>query len=153
MEPSMMISCVIQNHVNLSFGMTTGHPETFEKSPKGIAIKRIIFFLINKFSISNSYCSKISNTFPGWMMQQYRLLYFGRNPHPTSGSILLKVNLVQGPHINFVTGNQTSGFFLKAFCSSSLARAINDRGFLRRKSKSLNRRWHCRVPNVMPNSL
>jgi len=149
----MMIPCVIQNHVNLSLGMTTGHPETFEKSPKCIAIKRIIFSLVNKLSISNSYCSKISNTFPGWMMQQYRFFHFGWNPHLTSRPILLKMNLVQGPYINVVVGNQASGFFLNAFCSSSLARAINERGFLRRKSKSLNRRWHCRVPNVMPNSL
>jgi hypothetical protein len=148
-----MISCVIQNHVNLSSCMTTGHSETFEKSPKCIAIKRIVFFLVNKLSISNSYCSKISNTFSGWMMQQYRLFHFGRNPHPTSRPILLKMNFIHGPYIDVVVGNQPSGFFLNTFCSSSLARAINERGFLRRKSKPLNRRWHCRVPNVMPNSL
>ncbi len=149
----MVISCVIQNHINLSLGMTTGHPEAFEKSPKRIAIKRIIFSLVNKFTISNPYCTKISNTFPRWMMQQYRLFHFWWNPHLTSRAILLKMNLIQRPYINIVTGNQASDFFLKSLCSSSFARAINERGFLRRKSKSLNRRWHCRTPNVMPYSI
>jgi len=148
-----MISCVIQNHVYLSLCMATGLPETFEKSPKCIAIKRVIFSLVNKLSISNSYCSKISDTPSRWMMQQYRLFHFGWHPHLTSRSILRKMNLVQGPYINVVVGNHASGFFLKTFCSSSLARAIKERGFLRRKSKSLNRRWHCRTPNVMPNSV
>ena len=149
----MVISCVIQNHENLSMCMATGHPETFEKSPECIAIKRIIFSLINKFSISNSYCSKISDTLPRWMMQQYRLFHFRRHPHSISRPILLKMYFIQGPYVNIVVGYQASDFFLKAFCSFSLARAINERGFLRRKSKSLNRRWHCRTPNVMPNSI
>lgn len=148
-----MISCVIQNHIHLSLGMATGHSETFEKCPERIAIKQIIFSLVNKLAISNSYSTEIANTSPRWMMQQNRLFHFGWNPHLTSGSILLKVNFVQGPYINIVVGNQPSDFFLKILCSSSLACAINERGFLRRKSKSLNNRWHCLTPNVMPNSI
>jgi hypothetical protein len=149
----MMIPCVIQNHINLPIGMTASHSESFEKSPKCIGIELFLFSLVNELAITKTHCSKITHAFSGWVMQQNRFFDFGWNPHSISRPMLLKMNLVQGPYINVIVGNQTSGFFLNALCSSSLARTISERGFLKRKSNSLNRRWHCRTPNKMPNSL
>ena len=149
----MVIFCVIQNHIDPSARMATGFSELFEKSPKSISIKHFLFSLVHKFSISKTHCTIIPNTFSGGVMQQNGFFYLRRHPHPTSRPVLLKMNLIQRPHVSILIGNQTAGFFLKAFCSSSLARAINERGFLSRKLKCLKRRWHCRTPKVIPNSV
>jgi len=42
-------------------------------------------------------------------------------------------------------------FFLKCFCFSGSALAINGLGFRSRKPNRLNNRWHCRKPNSTPN--
>src|SRR5208337_2164061 len=97
-------------------------------------------------------CSKISDTFPGWVVPQDGFFDLRRYPHLTSRPILLKMNFIQRPNVNIVIGHQPTDFFLKAFCASSSARAIKERGFLKRKPKSPKSLWHCRTPNLIPNS-
>ncbi|KFO68682.1 hypothetical protein ER57_02410 [Smithella sp. SCADC] len=53
MNPCMMICCVIQNHINLSFGLATGFSKLFKKIPKGFTIKPLLLSLVYKFTIAN----------------------------------------------------------------------------------------------------
>jgi len=55
---------------------------------------------------------QIANAFACRVVKQYRLLYFRWYPHAISGSVLLKMNFIDGPQINTILLYESADFFL-----------------------------------------
>jgi hypothetical protein len=66
---------------------------------------------MQQFSIAQSHGTKLAGTFSCWMVQHNRIFALVRNPHSTSGTVLLEVALVQRPKINRIIGSIFSDFF------------------------------------------
>ncbi len=44
--------------------------------------------------------SIVAHALPGRLVKQHGVLGFGRDPHPTARTVLLKMHFVHGPEIN-----------------------------------------------------
>jgi len=95
MELCMMIPGIIGQYQNTTPCMAAYLPKLFHKAPIGISVKGIGFSLMQQFSIAQPHGTKVADTFSSWMVQHNRVFALGRNPHATSGTMLLKVDLVQ----------------------------------------------------------
>jgi hypothetical protein len=67
--------------------------------------------LKDKLPIGKSYGTEVADTFARWMVQDHRILAFGRNPHSTPGAMLLKMHFIQGPDIRSAAEGNLSDFF------------------------------------------
>jgi hypothetical protein len=83
-------------------------------------------------------------------MPKHRVLDLGRNPHPASRTVLLKMNFIQCPQVDPSVLGYGSKFFLCSSCRSGSALAITGRGFRNRNPIWRKRRWHCLTPNEIP---
>lgn len=130
---SMMVASIVRNDDHGFSGMTARLSELLEKFHKSFRVEFFWLPTINKFSISKANCSKITNLVACRFMLYHRIFFFGSNPHAATRAVLLEVNFIDGPQINFRVGYNALKFFLCSSCFSRSAFAIMGRGFLSRK--------------------
>ena len=111
MELGMVVSGIVNDDGHTSTASRTDLPEMFKKCMKRHGVKLFLLSLENQFSITQPNSPEVSNTLARRMMQQYRIGILRRNPHPTTGSILLKMNFIGRPQIDSWIGGQSSEFF------------------------------------------
>ena len=107
----MVISGIVDNEGHTSTASRTGPLEMFKKSMERHRVKLFLLSSENQFPITQSDCPEVSNTLAGRMVQQYRIDILRRHPHPTTGPILLKMNLIGRPQIDSWIGGEPSEFF------------------------------------------
>jgi hypothetical protein len=112
MQCRMMMSNVIGDHEYLPVGAQTDVPQLLKEGKAGFGIKSTVFAPVYQLAVSQSHGNKISNTSACRVMQQHRIRALRWNPHPTSRTILLKVNLIHRPKINAWTSCQAPEFIL-----------------------------------------
>jgi hypothetical protein len=83
----------------------------FKKRMKRHGVELSLFSLENQFSITQPDSPEVSDTLARRMMQQYRIDILRRHPHPTTRSILLKMNFIDRPQIDSWIGGKSSKFF------------------------------------------
>jgi hypothetical protein len=86
-------------------------PEILEKNEEGLSIKFVIFSTIHEFAIPESHSAKVAYAAMRWMMQDDRVFILRRNPHPTTGTVLLKTNFINGPKIDSRISEKLLNFF------------------------------------------
>jgi hypothetical protein len=111
MQDGMMEAGIIGQHHDPSVGMGADLTQPFHKDPKRLCIKGFQFTLIGELSISETYGTKVADTFSRWVVQHNGILAFGRNPHSTPGAMLLKMHFIQGPDISRAAEGNLSDFF------------------------------------------
>ena len=107
----MMVFGIVYNDNNTPPASRTGLPEVFEKPMERHGVKLFLLSLENQFSITQTDSSEIAHALTSGMMQQYRVLLLRRDPHQTTRSILLKMNFIDRPQIDFRIGYEPSEFF------------------------------------------
>lgn len=90
-------------------------PSSFGKfakeSPAGFAVEASGLPLVNQLSISKPNGSEVTNAFSGRVVINNWLRHFRWNPHPSAGSILLEMDLVQSPKLNLRIPHHEQEFF------------------------------------------
>ncbi len=107
-----MISNVVSNDNYLPARTRTDLSQLFQKIKVGFGIKTMRFSSIDQFPIPQPYRPKVSHASSSRMMPKHRIFRLGRNPHPTPGAILLKMDLIQSPKIHGFVLSQPAKFFL-----------------------------------------
>ena len=107
----MMVFGIIDNDNNAPPASRAGLPEAFEKCMKRQGVKLSLLPLENQFPITQTNSSEIAHALTGGMMQQDRVLFFRRNPHQAPRSILLKMDFIGRPQIDFGISDEPSEFF------------------------------------------
>ena len=107
----MMIFSIVYNDNNTPPASRTDLSEVFEKPIKRHGVKLILFSLESQFPIAQTDSSEIAHALTSGMMQQYGVLLLRRDPHHTTGSILLKMDFIYRPQINFRIGYVPAEFF------------------------------------------
>ncbi len=107
----MMIFGVVYDDNSTPPASRAGLPEAFEKYMERHGVKLSLLPLENQFSITQANSSEIAHALASGMMQQHRVLFFRRNPHQATRSILLKMDFIARPQIDFRISDQPSEFF------------------------------------------
>jgi hypothetical protein len=111
MELGMMVSGIVDNDDYASTASRTALPKVFEKRMARHGVKLSFLSLENQFSIAQTDSSKIAHALTSGMVQQDRVLILRRYPHQTTRSILLKMDFIGRPQIDFRIGCELSKFF------------------------------------------
>jgi hypothetical protein len=114
----MMKSGIVENDHSLPMRACGTPPQFLEEFCKGLSIECTLLSTPDKFAIAQSNGSEISNTLPRWRMQKNGVFDLRWNPHPTGCPMLLKMHLVEHPHIDVGIRKKVFQFFLKSFCFS-----------------------------------
>jgi len=93
----VVIGGVVENENRLTLAVPADVPELAEKVEEGRAIESLLFAAKHKSSIAKTDGTIVANRPAGGVMQQGRLFDLRRHPHPTAGTVLLKVDLVERP--------------------------------------------------------
>ena len=78
----------------------TGRPKLDEKLPAGDGVEFIHLAPKEEFPVPQADGTEIPGTPPGGMMKQHGILALGRDPHPATPTMLLKVDFVHSPKID-----------------------------------------------------
>jgi len=108
----MVVFGVVDNHNDTPIGSAGTVFQMLEEIPIGFSIELSTFALTNQFAIPETDGTKITNALASRMMANYWVADFGRYPHPTAGTKLLKVDLVACPEIDLRIAAQRYQFFL-----------------------------------------
>jgi len=111
MQLGMVVSGVVYNDGHTSTASRTDLPEMFKKRMERHGVKLSLLSLENHFSIVQPDSPEVSDTLARRMVQQYRIDILRGHPHPTTRPILLKMNFIGRPQIDFWIGGEPSEFF------------------------------------------
>lgn len=111
MEFGMVISGIVYNDGHTSTASRTDLPEMFKKRMERHGVELSLLSLENQLPITQSGCPEVSDTLAGRMVQQHRIDILRGHPHPTTRPILLKMNFIGRPQIDFWIGGELSEFF------------------------------------------
>jgi len=96
----MVESGVIRNHYDASSGAAADSPKLLEKLPAGEGVEFTRLASKREFAVSQADGGEIPYTAPRRMMEQHRVLGFGRDPQAATRTVLLKMHFVHGPKID-----------------------------------------------------
>jgi hypothetical protein len=111
MELGMVVSGIVYNDGHPSTASRTDLPQMFKKRMERHGVEFSLLSLENQFSIPQPDRPEVPDTLARWMVQQYRIDILWGHPHPTTRSILLKMNFIGRPQIDFWIGGKPSEFF------------------------------------------
>ena len=111
MQGCVMIAGIIDQYKNSAAGVGTYLAQLFHENPKRVSVKSAQLLLEDKLPIGKSHCPEVADAFARWVVQDHRVLAFGRNPHSTPGTMLLKMHFIQGPDIGSAGEGKLSDFF------------------------------------------
>jgi len=111
MELGLVISGIVYNESHPTTASRTDLPEMFKKRMERHGVKLFLLSLENEFPIPQPDRSEVSDTLARRMVQQPWIDILRRNPHPTTRSILLKMNFIGRPPIKSWIGGESSQFF------------------------------------------
>jgi len=93
----VVIGGVVENQNRSTLAVPADAPELTEKIEEGGAIESLLFAPKHESAIAKTDGAVVANRPAGGVMQQDRLFDLRRHPHPTAGTVLLKVDLVERP--------------------------------------------------------
>ena len=99
-QASVMVFGVVGNHHDAASAAGAGRPQVLEKPPAGKSVELIRLPPVEKPAVAQADGSVIAHAFAGGRVEQHRVLGFGRDPHLTARTVLLKMYFVHGPKIN-----------------------------------------------------
>jgi hypothetical protein len=111
MQDGVMIAGIIDQYKNSATGVGAYLAQLFHEDPKRVSVKSAQLPLKDKLPIGKSYGTEVADTFARWVVQDHRVLAFGRNPHSAPGAMLLKMHFIQGPDIGSAGEGKLSDFF------------------------------------------
>src|SRR5213594_1908037 len=111
MQVRMVVAGVVDNHHGLSIGTAALPLEFLQEIPAGDCIKHSFGLRHNQFASLQAYRAKKANALSGRRMEANRIADLRRNPHATTRAVLLKVNFVHRPEIDFITSREQAEFF------------------------------------------
>src|SRR3989304_2930021 len=107
----MMVSGVVRNDNHAAPASRAGLPQVFKERMERHGVEPFTLSMKNQFSIAQTNRSKVPHALTRGMMQQYRVRLLRGHPHQTTRSILLKMDFIGCPQIDFWVGHESPEFF------------------------------------------
>ena len=99
-QTGMMVFRVVGNDHDPALAAGADGLQVLEKLPAGEGVELIRFTSIEKLAVAQADGSVIAHALAGGRVKQHRVFGFGRDPHLTARTVLLKMHFVHGPKIN-----------------------------------------------------
>ena len=84
----------------LSSRASAGGTKLLQELPAGQGVELARLPPEEEAAVAQADRSIIAHALPGGRVKQHGVLGFGRDPHPTARTVLLKMHFVHGPEIN-----------------------------------------------------
>src|SRR6516225_6106077 len=110
-ERRMVILGIIRDHHDPPPGAAAAVAQMAQKSPGALGIKAVRLALEEEFPVAQANGSEIADAFACGSMEYHRVSHLGRNPHPATGAVLLKMNFINCPQIHGGISCQHAKFF------------------------------------------
>jgi hypothetical protein len=81
MQDGVMITSIINQYKNSASGVRAYSAKLFHEDPKRVSVESAQLLLKGKLPIAKSYGTEVADTLACWVVQDHRVLAFGRNPH------------------------------------------------------------------------
>lgn len=107
----VMISDVVDDERDGATAFGGDGPPLFQEGMEGHGVEALGFPPEYELAVAQADRPEVSHASTAWIVQQDGLAIFGRDPHPTARSILLKVDLIGRPQIHVSVGGQLQEFF------------------------------------------
>ena len=99
-QSGMVISGVVGNHHYPSSRASAGGAKLFQELPASQGVELARLLPEEESAVAQADRSIIAHTLAGRLVKQHGVLGFGRDPHSTARTVLLKMNFVHSPKIN-----------------------------------------------------
>ena len=99
-QAGVMIPGVVTDHHHLLARPATLTFELPQEIPAGACIKHAFGPGHDELAVPQAHRAEEADAFAGWGMKADWVGYFGRHPHSATRTMLLEMNLIQGPKIN-----------------------------------------------------
>jgi hypothetical protein len=99
-QTGMMVLGVVGNDHDAALASGAGGLQVLEKLPAGEGVELIRLTPIEKLPVAQADGSVVDDALAGGRVKHHRVLGFGRDPHLTARTVLLKMHFVHGPKIN-----------------------------------------------------
>ena len=100
-KAGMMVFRVVSNDHDAALTSGAGGLQVLEELPAGEGVELIRLTPIEKLAVAQADGSVIAHTLAGGRVQQHGVAGFGRNPHATARTVLLKMHFVHSPKVNY----------------------------------------------------
>jgi len=107
----VVVAGVINDHDHTPSGPPAALPQLGQKIPGRHPVKAAEFPAEEELAIPQADGSKIADAFAGGSVEQNGIIDLRRNPHPSTRTVLLKMNFVDRPEINGGILGQSAEFF------------------------------------------
>lgn len=91
---------VVRDHDNLLLGALADSAEGLQKGPARLGARAVRLPLELESPIGQPHGAELAHLLSRGVVQRYGIAHLGRNPHPATGSVLLKVDFVQCPELH-----------------------------------------------------
>jgi len=99
-EAGVMIPGVVSDHHDAAAGPDAGATQVAKKAQEGGAIELVLFAAKYEPAIAQADRAKVPHALAGGGVEQHGIFDFGRNPHSTTRTVLLKMYFVGGPQVH-----------------------------------------------------
>lgn len=119
-----MISSIVYDDNHLS-GLGAMTKKRYQEFLECHGVKRIRHHC-DQLSGSKIHSAKHCDALACWRMFGHGILLLWRNPHNTTGTVLLKMAFVQTPYLNVLVGSESTEFFYMPFARRGLPAQLRD---------------------------
>lgn len=110
-QACVMVTGIVGNHDDGPAGPTADALNLPEEIPAGLRVKHTLRSRHDEFAILKSHRAEITDALASWGVEADGIGHFRRNPHPTAGSMLLKMHFIHRPQIDISLARQDVEFF------------------------------------------
>ena len=107
----MVVPSIVCDDHYLSTRSSAGQFEFTQKVPTGLGIEHAFWSRDYQLAVAQPNRAEVTDAFASGRMQTDRIGHLGSNPHPAPGTVLLEVNFIEGPEIDFRIGGESTKFF------------------------------------------
>ena len=110
-KSGMMVGGVVRDDDDPTVPTLSPLPELPEEGIAGRCVEGVRFAPIDEAAIAKPDGAIVLDALARRVVKEHRVLHLGRNPHTTSGSVLLEVDLIHGPQVHARVRRQGAQFF------------------------------------------
>ena len=108
----VMVARIVRDHDDSPVGTRTDFPEMPQEIEARLGIEASGLTPVNQLAVTQADGAEVTDAPPRRVMQQHWIHGLRRNPHPASRTVLLEVNFIHRPEVDFVASCQPPEFFL-----------------------------------------
>jgi len=121
MHGGVVIPGVVHDNEHSPTSMPTASAQLAQEGPACLGIKTAFGLGDHQTSVTYPHRAEVADAFARGRVPTYRIANLGSDPHTTAAAMLLEMDFVHRPQIDFIPGGEALEFFFTAACACGSA--------------------------------